>query len=99
MEIYEVIKEFLKPELLILIPVLYLFGLGIKKTSIQDPLIPFLLGLASIILCGLYVFASSDIITSKDVAMAIFTSITQGILISGCSVYFNQLYKQFKKLN
>ena len=28
--------------------------------------------------------------------MAIFTALTQGVLVSGASVYANQIFKQFK---
>ena len=34
MELFEAFKEFIKPELLILIPVLYLIGVGIKKSEV-----------------------------------------------------------------
>ncbi len=98
MEMVEVIKEYIKPELFILIPVLYLIGMGIKKTPLSDTLIPFILGLTAVLLSALYIFATGDMHTAKDIAMAIFMAITQGILISGTSVYFNQLYKQYKKM-
>ena len=92
-----IIKEFIKPELLILIPVLYIVGAGIKKTKINDKFIPILLGSISIVLTGLYVYATSDLGNGKEVVLAIFTAITQGILLAGTSVYANQLYKQFSK--
>ena len=94
MEGIEIIKEFIKPELLILIPVLYLVGVGIKSSSLKDKFIPVVLGTVSILLSALYVFATTDINGAKEIAMAIFTAITQGILIAGASVYFNQIYKQ-----
>ena len=97
MEIFEVFKEFIKPELLILIPVLYLIGIGIKKSEVKDEFIPLLLGTVAVILSGLYVFATSEIAGSKEIAMAIFVALTQGILTAGASVYFDQLYKQSKK--
>ena len=97
MEIFEVFKEFIKPELLILIPVLYLIGIGIKKSEVKDKFIPLLLGTIAIILSGLYVFATSEIAGSKEIAMAIFVALTQGILTAGTSVYFDQLYKQSQK--
>ena len=99
MELVEIIKQFIKPELLVLIPVLYLIGVGVKKTSLKDELIPFILGIVSIVLSGLYIFATTDIHGSKEVSMAIFTALTQGILIAGASVYFNQIYKQITKFN
>ena len=90
-------QEFIKPELLILIPVLYLVGIGLKKSKLSDTLIPLVLGGISMILSAAWVIATSDISTLKDVAFAIFVSVTQGILSAGASVYFNQLYVQSKK--
>ena len=97
MELFEAFKEFIKPELLILIPVLYLIGIGMKKSEVNDKFIPLLLGIVAVILSSLYVFATSEITGAKEIAMAIFVALTQGILTAGASVYFNQLYKQSKK--
>ena len=93
----EILKEFVKPELLILIPVLYLIGAGLKNSKFKDNLIPIVLGIFGIILSMIYIFATCDISGSKDVLMGIFISLTQGILVAGCSVYFNQIYKQLKE--
>ena len=90
-------EEFIKPELLILIPVLYLIGMALKKSKISDAYIPIILGATSVILSTAWVIAVSNISTIKDVAFALFVSVTQGILSAGTSVYFNQLYIQSKK--
>ena len=91
------LKEFIKPELLILIPVLYIVGIGLKKSKLSDTLIPLVLGGIAIILSATWVIATSDISTLKDVAYVLFVSVTQGILSAGTSVYVNQLYVQSKK--
>ena len=91
------LEEYIKPELLILIPVLYIIGIGLKKSKLSDTLIPLVLGVISIILSATWVIATTDISTLKDIAYAIFVSITQGILSAGTSVYVNQLYVQSKK--
>ena len=91
------LKEFIKPELLILIPVLYVVGIGFKKSKLSDTLIPLVLGGIAIVLSAAWVIATSDISTLKDVAYALFISVTQGILSAGASVYVNQLYVQSKK--
>lgn len=91
------LKEFIKPELLILIPVMYVVGIGLKKSKLSDTLIPLVLGGIAIVLSAAWVIASSDISTLKDVAYALFISVTQGILSAGASVYVNQLYVQAKK--
>lgn len=91
------LEEFIKPELLILIPVLYIIGIGLKKSKISDTLIPITLGVISIILSASWIIATATIVSLKDVASAIFTSVTQGILSAGASVYVSQLYIQSKK--
>ena len=91
------LKEFIKPELLILIPVLYVVGIGLKKSKLSDTLIPLILGGIAIVLSAAWAIASSDISTLKDVAYALFISVTQGILSAGASVYVNQLYVQSNK--
>ena len=89
--------EYIKPELLILIPVLYVIGMAVKKTAlIADKLIPLGVGAIGILLSVIYVLATSDLGSPQAVAMAIFTALTQGVLVSGASVYANQIFKQFK---
>jgi hypothetical protein len=90
-------QEFINPELLILIPVLYLIGTAIRKSSLANKWIPFVLGFVAVLLASLYVFATTDINGSREIALALFTSVTQGVLIAGASVYANQLVTQFKK--
>lgn len=77
MELFEAFKEFIKPELLILIPVLYLIGIGMKKSEVKDKFIPLLLGIVAVILSGLYVFATSEITGAKKIAMAIFVALNK----------------------
>lgn len=90
--------DYIKPEILILVPVMYLLGLMIKNTEyIKDKFIPLFLGIVSVILTTIYVLATSDILNYKDCMMAIFVAITQGILCAGCAVYINQNIKQSKK--
>lgn len=49
------------------------------------------------VICGTYVFATSTVTGGQEVAMAIFTAITQGILVAGLSTYVNQVIKQVSK--
>lgn len=90
-------NEFIKPELLVLIPVLYLIGTAIKKSKVADKFIPWILGGAAVALSALWIFATCSVATAADIFMAIFTAITQGVLIAGASVYANQLVKQTGK--
>ncbi len=87
--------EYLKPELLILVPVLYLMGMGLKKAAwFKDSLIPVLLGACGVVLAAVWVFATADVSGGKAIATAAFTAVTQGVLCAGASVYVNQLVKQ-----
>lgn len=90
-------ENFMKPELFILIPVLYFIGIVLKKSKIPDNLIPTLLGGISIVLSAIWVVSTSDVCTFRDFADVMFVSVTQGILSAGASVYFNQIYIQTKK--
>lgn len=82
--------QYITAELLVLIPVLYAIGLGLKKIEkIKDEYIPVILGVFGAILSLLYIHNFS--------ATGIFTAITQGVLCAAAAVYFNQIYKQGKK--
>lgn len=93
----EYILKFIKPELVVLVVVLYLVGVALKKSAVKDKLIPLILGIVGVVLATLYVVATSDLSTLQNVAWAVFCAITQGGLCAGASVYVNQLIKQTKK--
>ena len=72
--------EYIKPELLILIPVLYVIGMAVKKTAlIADKLIPLVVGAIGILLSVIYVLATTALGSPQAIAMAIFTALTQGV--------------------
>ncbi|MDO5539393.1 MAG: phage holin family protein [Eubacteriales bacterium] len=94
----EQIMNYVKPELIVVAIVLYFIGLGFKKAQyFADKHIPAILGVVGVALCGLWVFANCPLSTYQEVLMAVFTSIVQGLLVAGLSVYVNQLIKQAKK--
>lgn len=89
--------QFVKPELLILVPVLYFIGMWMKNAeTIKNKWIPVILGVIGTIMSVLWVIANTVFSSYRDVLMGIFVAVTQGILIAGCSVYVNQIYKQGK---
>lgn len=92
-------QDYIKTELLILIPVLYFIGLGLKKSSLPDKRIPVTLGVTAVVLSAIWVIATADISSIAEAASALFTAITQGVLVAGASVYANQLYIQANKEN
>lgn len=94
----EQIINYIKPELLVVAVVLYFLGQWIKQSqTIKDKYIPLVNGAVGIILCGIYVLAISGCQTVQEIAMAVFTAITQGILVAGLSTYVNQIIKQSGK--
>ena len=94
----EELMNYVKPELLIVAVVLYFLGMWLKQAAfVPDKLIPLTLGVIGIFVCGIWVCATSQFSTPQDFAMAVFASLTQGILVAGVSTYVNQLIKQTNK--
>nr|DAO44818.1 MAG TPA: holin [Caudoviricetes sp.] len=92
------IMNYVKPELIVVAIVLYFLGMALKQAqSVKDKYIPLLLGGVSIVLCAIWVLATSEIGNGQQVAMAVFTAITQGILVAGLSTYVDQIKKQVHK--
>ena len=91
-------QDYIKTELLILVPVLYFLGVGLKKSKLPDKWIPFILGVSAVVMAAIWVVATTDISGLQEAASAIFTAVTQGVLVAGASVYVNQLYTQVKKV-
>ena len=95
---YEFLKDMIKPELLTLVPVLYLLGMGLKKSVfVKDNYIPLVLGGMGVILSCLYLVGMAPIAGWRDALLLLFSGITQGILTAGAPVYVNQLLKQTQK--
>ena len=90
-------QDYIKTELLILVPVLYFIGIGLKKSKLPDKWIPTMLGISAVGLSTVWVLATAEISGLQETASAIFTAVTQGVLVAGASVYANQLYIQAKK--
>lgn len=98
MDLIEMLKEYVKPELIVVAIVLYFIGMGIKNTElIKDKYIPVILGVIGVLISAIYIIATSQINGYQEVLTVIFTSIVQGILVAGASVYINQVIKQSNK--
>ena len=92
------IMNYVKPELIVVAVALYFTGMALKQAqSVKDKYIPLLLGGVSIVLCAIWVIATSTITNAQEAAMAVFTAITQGILVAGLSTYVDQIKKQMNK--
>lgn len=90
-------QDYIKTELLVLIPVLYFIGIGLKKSKMPNKRIPLTLGATAVVLSIIWVIATGEISSIAEAAAALFTAITQGVLLAGASVYTNQLYVQANK--
>ena len=94
----EGIEELIRPELLVLIPVLYFLELGLKKlAAFEDRWIPLALGAVGIVLALVYLIATQPVSTGQEIAMLLFAGITQGILCAGCSLFAEKLITRSKK--
>lgn len=94
----EQIMNYVKPELIVVAVVLYFIGMGLKQAqAVKDKYIPLILGAVGVVLCAIWVLATSPLGTGQNIAMAVFTAIVQGILVAGLSTYINQIVKQSGK--
>lgn len=95
----DALTQYIRPELGVVVVVLYFMGMALKKFEyIKDEFIPVILGIVSIVLCGIYILAVSETPTGyQEVLILIFNTIIQGICCAAASVYVNQVYKQSKK--
>ena len=85
-------KEFIKPELLVLIPVLMGLASQLKaKPKIPDYVIPLVIDILGIAFAGIYVGATD---TSGNLLLSIFTGATQGMLCSLAAIGLHQTIKQ-----
>lgn len=87
------IIQYIQPEMLILIPILWVVGKALKSTpKIPDWKIPYILAVIGVFGAGLWAY-----MTEGATASALFTAFTQGILATGVSVWGNQLVRQAGK--
>ena len=96
-----VVTQYIRPELMVAVVILYCIGMALKKSSyIRDNLIPIILGLVSISICAIYVLSVSEKPGNyQEVLALIFNIIVQGICCAAAAVYFNQIGKHTKKMN
>lgn len=69
----EQLVNYVKPELLIVAVVLYFMGIFLKEAQpVKDKYIPLILGGISVVVCAVYVFASSEFKSVQDAVMGNF---------------------------
>lgn len=82
----EIFNQYARSELLVLVPVLYVIIRLLAASRINNVRIPVIITALSIVLCALYTFSTVPVLGSASVLLAMFTSVTQGILFSGASI-------------
>ena len=88
--------ELIRPEMLVLIPVLYLIGMALKRAEVfENQYIPLGLGLLGALLGAAWLLVFRD--AEYNILQSLLMGAVQGILCAGCSVYANQIYKQLKE--
>ncbi len=91
------ITSYIEPELFIIVPVLYVLGMLIKKSSVNDKYIPIILGVMGILLATAYKLAANIPIDLSDALKVLFAGVTQGLLCAAGSVYADNIVRQMKK--
>jgi hypothetical protein len=85
-------KDFIKPELLLLIPILMGIASQLKAMpKVPDYVIPVVVDILGILFAGLYIAATA---TDANLAMSLFTGMTQGLLCSLAAIGLHQTIKQ-----
>lgn len=98
MNLPEALNNFIKPELLVLVPVLYYIGHCLKRWKpFKDEMIPVAVGGIAIILAAIYLLGVIEIRCPQDFFNALFAAITQGLLCAAAAVYLHQIKKQEEK--
>lgn len=98
MEMFEILKQFIFPELLVLVPALYVLGYALKCAKpVPDKYIPALLGALGVVFAAVYMLSITSTVGVQSIANMIFAAIVQGLLCAGGAVFANQLIKQAKK--
>lgn len=83
----DMLNQYVKSELIILVPVLYLFVKILNKSKLNNKYIPLVTTVISIFLCGLYIFSQVAITSWQCLMSGLFSTVTQGILIAGTSLF------------
>ena len=87
----ETIIQWIQPELLVLVPVLYFAGAGLRQTRLPARWAGLALGAMGVGLSLLYLLAACP--GGGGAALA-FAALTQGILCAGCSALAGRLLRR-----
>ncbi len=77
----EIIKEFIDPQLIIIVPMLWGIGMALKQSRIENRFIPVLLLICSCAVVILHLFSRNPLTDFQLAAACLFAGITQGSVI------------------
>ena len=95
-DISQLINQYVKSELLILIPVLYILAKVLSNANVCKKNLALILLAISIFLSAIYTFATSTIPDWQGILLATFTSIVQGTLVGGSAIVGNSMIQLTK---
>lgn len=97
-EISSLVKEYITPETVWLVPCLYALGSIIKRSiRIDDTLIPTVLCVAGIFLSALVSMAACEPTNWMQWVILVAVSVGQGYVLAAAAVCLNQLIKQHSR--
>lgn len=96
----ELINQYTKSELVILIPVLYVINRVMYVSNVKKTLLPIISCSVSVVLSALYTLSTVSLGNSAHLFLALFTAATQGILYNGISMFAGIIFshEQLAKL-
>lgn len=89
MEILDIFNQYARSELMVLVPVLFFLNKLIGQSKINNQYIPFICMGASVLLCGFHIFGYTPVANFGQVMMALFATLTQGVLYAGATMFLN----------
>lgn len=81
------LNQYVRSELLVVVPVLYILAKILSSSKVPNRKIPPILLIVSVTLAGIYTFAVMPVDNLKTILMAVFSTLIQGILLSGSAVF------------
>ena len=81
----EMIQEFIDPQLLVVVPMLWGIGMAVKKSTIENRFIPAVLLVCSWAVVMLHLMGTNLLLDSQAVAACIFAGVSQGSVIWLCA--------------
>ena len=90
------LTDYVKGELLILIPVLYTLSAFSYRFSISKKKTAALLLFTAVFLSSVYTFATTEVTDVQSALSIAFTSVVQGVLVAGIVVFGNSLINKIQ---